>query len=197
MRHSLIMIGFCGLASAAAGQSLSVNLTFDATDAVMGEIVTATVTASFTGQPAGAYLSSVNFDLIASSSGVYDVVSVAPVAWNNPALGLDGQGTPSGSDILGIDAFQFSLLPPVTAGSPVLITTFELIRVGSGSVSYSVQATGVAPTEFSVTGGSFDDPVVRYGSEVFTSTTLFGTPTPGALGLLGVCGLAAARRRRS
>lgn len=198
MKHAMILTAMAGLSTVVSAQSLSVNLTFDATDAAVGETVTAMVTATFTGQPAGAYLSSINVDLIASSSGVYEIVGQpSAVAWNNPGLGFDGQGTASGSDILGLEASQFSLIPPVTAGSPILITTFTLIRVGEGSISYTAQAANNAPFLFSVTGGGFADPVVAYGSESFFSATLNATPTPGALGVLGVCGLAAAHRRRS
>jgi len=196
MKRAVLVTVLGGLASGVTAQSLSVHLSFDATDSVIGGIVTASVSASFTGQPDGAYLSSVGIDLIASSTGVYDVVDVAPVAWNNAGLGFDGQGVGSGSDVLGINASQFSLIPPVTAGSPILITTFRLIRVGSGTISYQAGVVDGAPFAFSVTGAAFSDQPVPYGVDVFTSDTLNGTPTPGALGMLGVCGLLAGRRRR-
>ncbi|MFK7884741.1 MAG: hypothetical protein AB8F26_11225 [Phycisphaerales bacterium] len=190
------VVAMAGLCTAAAAQSLSVHLSFDVTDAAMGEIVTAMVTAEFMNQPAGSYLSSVNIDLIASSSDVYDVVDVAPVAWNNASLGLDGQGVASGSDVLDINASQFSFIPPIDSSNPILITTFTLQRVGTGSITYSAEVVDGAPYPFSVTGGAFGGSVPGYGIDVFTSDTLLGTPSPGVLGMLGAGGVLGGRRRR-
>lgn len=194
--NGMAAVAMAGLSTAAAGQSLSVHLSFDTTDAAMGDIVTASLIAEFTNPWSGSYLSSVNIDLIASSSGVYDVVDVAPVAWNNAGLGFDGQGVASASDVLDINAAQFSLIPPIDSSNPILITTFTLQRVGTGSITYSAEVVDGAPYPFSVTGGPFGGSVPGYGIDVFTSDTLLGTPSPGVLGVLGVGGLLAGRRRR-
>lgn len=195
LNRSLIALAFAGLASAATAQSLSVNLSFDKSSITIGEASTGTLSASFTGQPAGAYLSSVNIDLIASSSS-FTVSNVSGVDWNNAALGFDGQGTASGSDILGIEAAQFSLIPPVTAGSPIVIMTFSVTRVGEGGIQWSPQVASGAPSMFTVTGGGFSDASVAYGIESFSGSGFPPIPSPGVLGLLGLSLGVSARRRR-
>lgn len=191
--YAYAAIALAGLSTTALGQSLSVNLSWDNTLVGFGETATATVSASFTGMPAGAYLSSVNIDLIASGP-FGEVSNVAAVAWNNAGLGFDGQGTASGADIFGINASQFSLIPPITAGSPILITTFEVVYNVGGFLSYSAQVADGAPFAFSVTGGAFADQPMAFGVDVFSSQTL-GVPAPGAFGVLAL-GLGVAGRRR-
>ncbi len=194
MRGSVVAalagLSVCGVAAA---QTLRVELTFGSTSIAVGETTTATLTAYFTGHPAGAYLSSVNIDLIASSSE--SVSNVAAVAWNNRAQGFDGQGTASGADVLGIEAAQFSLIPPVTPGSPIVITTFTVTGSGCGTLRYTARVSGQAPAMFTVTGGFFSDPAIQYNEEVFFSDRLV-CPSPGAVGVLACAGLAGARRRR-
>lgn len=195
----MVAVAMTGLSTAAAAQSLAVHLSFDATDAAMGDIVTATVVAEFFGfVPDVAYLGNVNIDLYASSSDVYEVVSVAPVPWNNIGLGFDGQGVASDADVLGIEASQFALIPPIDRSNPILITTFQLRRIGTGSITYSAGVAGNAPAAFFVTPGTaFSDSFpVPFDVDVFTSDTLLGTPSPGVLGLLGMGGVLASRRRR-
>jgi len=192
---SIGVAALAGLSTAAAGQSLTVSLSFDSLSISIGGTATATLSASFTGQPDGAYLSSVNIDLIASSNA-FAVSNVGAVAWNNANLGFDGQGVASGSDILGIDASQFSLIPPVTAGSPIAIMTFTVTRQSEAGIQWTPQVSDGAPFMFSVTGGAFSDQPVSYGIESFTGGFIPGIPSPGVAGLLGLGGLLATRRRR-
>jgi MYXO-CTERM domain-containing protein len=199
MKQAWGLVALGGLSTGAVGQLLSVHLSFDATDAAMGEIVTATLIAEFDGFIAGSYLCSVNIDLLASTSDVYEVIDVAPVAWNNPALGFEGQGIASGSDVVGIDASQFSLIPPIDGSNPIQIATFTLRRIGTGSIEYAAEESGTFGTPFAFSmcaPGGFDQPPIGYGADVFTSDTLLGTPSPGVLGVLGVGGVLAGRRRR-
>ncbi len=183
-----------GLSGAASAQSLSVTVTFDATSAAIGEVFTATMYASFSGHAPGAYLSSINIDLIASTD--FNVISVQPIAWNNPLLGFDGQPTIDGADLLGVEAAQFSLIPPVTSGSPLVITTWQIQMTNGRPFFYTARVADGAPYPFSVTGGFFSDPAVAYGLEVFSSSTIVWVPAPGMLGFAAVAGLAALRRRR-
>lgn len=193
--RSITAVAFAGLASAAAGQSLLVTLSFDATEITIGETATATLSATFTGHPAGAYISSINIDLIASSNS-FAVSNVAGVAWNNLGLGFDGQGTASGSNVLGIEASQFSLIPPITAGSPILITTFTVTRTSEAGIDWSAQAANGAPFLFSVTGGAFSDPVISYGAEAFQSGSFGVLPAPSGIGFIAMGAALCARRRR-
>jgi len=192
---SIALMAVAGLTTVASAQSLSVNLSFDATAIAIGETATATLSASFTGQPDGAYLSSVNIDLIANGAFV-SAGNVGAVAWNNAGLGFDGQGVASGADVLGVNASQFSLIPPVTAGSPIAIMSFTVTGTAEGSLTYSSSTADGAPFSFSVTGGAFSDQPVSYDDSALSSGTLRVTPAPSAMALLGLGGLVAGRRRR-
>lgn len=192
---SIALMAVAGLATVASAQSASFNLSFDKSSIAIGETATATFSASFTGQPSGAYVSSVNVDLLGSGAFA-DASNVSGVDWNNAGLGFDGQGTASGADVLGVEAAQFSLIPPVTAGSPIVIMTFTVTGTNEGDLSYSAAVAAGAPTAFSVTGGGFADPSVNYGTDAFSSGSLTVTPAPSAMALLGLGGLVAGRRRR-
>ncbi len=195
---SIAVLAVAGLASVATAQNIStdlvVSLTFDRTSIAIGETATATVTASWTGV-AGSYFSSINVDLLAS--GDYVAASnVAAVAWNNAALGFSGQGTASGANVLGLEASQFSLIPPFVNTNPILVTTFTVTGTAMGVLSYSSATVAGAPFPYSVTGPVFSDPVVEFGHESFVSGSLTVTPAPSAMALLGLGGLVAGRRRR-
>lgn len=196
MKRVVMGAALAGMAvGSAAAQNIStdlvVSLTFDRTAIAVGETATATITASWNGVT-GSYLSSLNIDLIASHNSV-QVSNIATIAWNNPALGFDGQGVASGADVMGLQASQFSLIPPFNSSNPILVTTFTVTGTG-GPLTYSAQTAAGAPFAFSVTGPVFSDPVVQFGTEVFQSGTLF--PAPGAVSALGGMGLLALRRRR-
>jgi len=198
MRKSMMALALAGLANGAAAQNIStdliVELSFADTFLGIGESTTATITASWNGA-AGSYLSSINIDLLASNNTGFVVSNVAPIAWNNVALGFSG--TPDsidGASIIGLQGSQFSLIPPHDASNPILVTTFTVTRIGEGSLTYSVQNAAGAPFPFSVTGPVFSDPVVQFGTDSFVSGTIL--PAPGTVGLLGLAGLVAGRRRR-
>lgn len=195
MERAMILAAFCGLTAGVSAQTLRVDLIFDRTTIAIGETTTASLIASFTGQPAGSYVSNVNMDLYASEDIVL-VSDVAPIVWNNPGLGYDGQGTASGSDVIGLQASQFSLIPPITGGSPLLITTFTVTGVAEGTMTYIGGLADGAMYPFHVTGGAFSDPVVYYDLDDYRSESLTVTPSPGVLGVVGACGLLATRRRR-
>jgi hypothetical protein len=106
-----------------------------------------------------------------------------------------GLGLRAGSDVLGIQAAQFSLIPPFTTENPILITTFVVTGVGEGSLSYISETAAGVPFPFSITGPIDHGPAVDPpGQEVFVSQTL--AVTPGAVGVLGVAGVVGLRRRR-
>jgi MYXO-CTERM domain-containing protein len=195
---SIAVLAVAGLASVAAAQNISTNLvvslTFDRTSIAIGETATATVTASWDGV-AGSYFST--FTASMNANGEYVSVSnLAPVAWNNPALGFSGTGTVSGASILNLSASQFSLIPPFVNTNPILVTTFTVTGTAAGVLSYSSSTADGAPFPFSVTGPVFSDPVVQFGHDSFVSGSLTVTPAPSAMALLGLGGLVAGRRRR-
>ena len=199
MRRACVLLAAAGLAGEATCQNIATNLvvslTFDRTSIGIGETAVATMTAGWQGV-AGTYLTSVNVDLVASG-GFVAVSDIAPVAWNNPALGFDGQAAASGADVVGLEASQFSLIPPYTADNPIFITTFVVTGIAEGLLSYhSVNAPG-APFPYSVTSPFVGGPVLPpFTNDVFESQTLVVTPGPGAVTVLGVVGLGGLGRRR-
>ncbi|MCC5821879.1 MAG: hypothetical protein LAT64_01170 [Phycisphaerales bacterium] len=196
----MVVGAVCGLASGAASAqyygNFEASLTFDRTSIGIGETATATIICAWDPLPGGTYLSSFNVDLIAS--GAFVVVSdVAPVAWNNPTLGFNGQGVASGADVIGIQASQFNLIPPLTVDNPLLVTTFRVTGVAEGALSYVSQNAAGAPFPFSVSLLYVDmGPVRDLTNDMFVSQTLVVTPGPGAVGVLGVAGVLGAGRRR-
>jgi uncharacterized protein (TIGR03382 family) len=199
MKKAVCVLGVVGLAAGGAfGQNIStdlvVDLSFDKSSVSIGETFNAIITASWNGV-AGSYFSSFNVDLIASGNYA-QVNSVDTIAWNNPALGFTGQpASIDGASIIGLQAAQFSLIPPFVTDNPILVTTINMTYTASGILSYSVQAAAGAPFMFSVTGPIFSDPVVEFGAEAFQSGSI-GIPAPGAAGLLAAAGVLGVRRRR-
>lgn len=187
----------CGSVSAQnVSTGLVVSLSFDRAYIDIGQTPVATISASWNGVT-GSYFSSFNIDLFVSTPGI-EVVSVDPIAWNNPALGFTG--TPAsieGGNIIGLQAAQFSLIPPFTSSNPILVTRFTVMAVGPWSVlQYTAQAAAGAPFPFSVTGPIFSDPVVEFGIDSFQSAALIVVPAPGVAGVLAMGGLVGLRRRR-
>jgi hypothetical protein len=201
MKRVVVCSALAGLACAASAQNIStdlvVSLTFDDFSYFTGETGTATIMASWNGV-AGSYFSSISIDLISSTQGI-QVTSVAPIAWNNPVFGFTGSPSSiEGGNIIGLQAAQFSLIPPFTSVNPILVTTFEFVVTGTlfEALSYSAQVTAGAPYPFSVTGPVFSDPVVEFGLDAFQGGSVVWIPAPGAAGLLGCAGLTGLRRRR-
>ncbi|MCC5821889.1 MAG: PEP-CTERM sorting domain-containing protein [Planctomycetes bacterium] len=196
---SIALLTVAGLATAASAQNIStdlvVSLTWDQDVINVGETATATITASWTGVT-GSYFSSFNVNLLGSDQ-IATVDSVAPIAWNNPALGFDGTyASLDGANIIGLQASQFSLIPPFVTNNPLLVTTFTVTATEVGVLSYSTVNAAGAPFPFSVTGPIFSDPVVQFGNDAFQSASLTIVPAPSAMALLGLGGLVAGRRRR-
>ncbi|MCC5821880.1 MAG: hypothetical protein LAT64_01175 [Phycisphaerales bacterium] len=192
-----VVMAIAGLGVApASGQSVTtdlvVALTFDRTSIGIGETAVATVRASWVGVT-GTYMSYVGVDLIASGAFV-EVGQVAPIAWNNPMLGFDGQGLGDGADVRGMQAAQFSLIPPYVTGNPILITTFRVTGVAEGLLSYHSETIAGTPFPYDVTGGWANDPPV-WGNDVFVSQTLVVTPGPGVAVVLCVAGMIGCGRR--
>jgi hypothetical protein len=200
MNRVVMCPALAGMAFGASGQNIStdlvVSLTFDKTIIDIGETATATITASWNGVT-GSYFSSFNIDLLVNTPAI-EVVSVDPIAWNNPALGFTGEpASIEGGNIIGLQASQFSLIPPFVNTNPILVTTFTVVGVGPYTVlQYSAQAAAGAPFPFSVTGPIFSDPVVEFGLDSFQSSAMVVLPSPGAAGMLAIGGLVGLRRRR-
>lgn len=199
MKKGVMSAALAGLAFGASGQTVStdlvVHLSMDSAAFCVGDTGTATITASWNGV-VGSYLSSFTVDLIASAP-LIEVLSVAPIAWNNPSLGFTGAPSSiEGANIIGFQASQFSLIPPFDSANPILVSTFTYRVIAGGLFSYSTENAAGAPFAFSVTGPVFNDPVVQFGNEAFHSDEVFFCPSPSSLGLLAMSGMVAGRRRR-
>lgn len=199
MRTALMAVMLAGMVCGASGQNVSTDLrvvlTFDQTSYALGESGTATIIADWTGV-AGSYFSSFTVNILGNTDA-FRIDSVAPIAWNNPALGFTG--TPAlveGSRIYGLQAAQFSLIPPFQTANPILVTTisFTVVDVWT-EFFFTAEVADGAPFPFSVTGPIFNDPVVEFGLDSFQSGRLF-IPSPGAVGVLAAAGLVGLRRRR-
>lgn len=195
---SILFAAITGLTTVASAQNISTNLvvelTFDKTTIGIGETAVGSIRAFWDGVP-GSYFSNINVDLI--PSGEFAIVnSVDPVSWNNPFLGFDGQGTPVGASIIGLEATQLALFPPFNASNPLHITTFTLTGTFPGILTYSTEMTeGVATFPFSVTGPFFSDPTVAFGTEVFDSDPIRIVPSQGGFVLMAISGLLMTNRR--
>lgn len=202
-KSTVAITALAGFVTAASAQTdvvasdLEVRLTWSDGNPSVGDTVTATLTASWTGSSTS-YLSSVNIDLIASSGGAR-ASDTAPVAWNLPILGFDGIGQASGADIIGLDAAQFSLFAPPAIANPFVITTFTILMTGTPNLSYTARNStlgAVAAFTISDTALPTANPA-QFGAESFVSDSVF-VPSPAGGMLLGCAGMfSAGRRRRS
>jgi hypothetical protein len=199
MKRVVMCAAVAGLACGASGQNIStdlrVSLSFDQSIYFIGESGTATIIADWTGV-AGSYFSSFTVNILGNTDA-FRIDSVAPIAWNNPALGFTG--TPAlveGSRIYGLQAAQFSLIPPFQTANPILVTTISFTVVEAWTeFFFTAEVADGAPFPFSVTGPIFNDPVVEFGLDSFFSPVL-RVPTPGSTALLAMAGLVGLRRRR-
>jgi hypothetical protein len=192
-RGVLMVAAVCGSAGASVerGFGFSAELTFDRDQIAIGESAVATLTlfapSNFTG-----YFSAFNGELLASES-IVEVADVAPVAWNNPWLGFAGEPFASGADVLGIDASQFSLIPPVVFSNPLLVTTFTVTGTGLGELTYEAS---ISPGRQFLFWWSWAFDPYTFDETFFFSETLTVVPAPSGLACVLGCALVAARRRR-
>lgn len=177
---------------------LVVRLTWSTDRASIGDIVTATVTASWVG-PSTSYLSFVAIDLIASISGPItfeDSASVPVVSWNNPDLGSSGVGRVRGADIIGLNAVQIAGFGDVVTDNPILITTFDVTVTSEQPLFYTARGSVAGGSDlFALSDTSSGFELITFGPEVFLSETVF-VPAPAGVLPLGVLGLLVGGRRR-
>ena len=185
---NIAMIAIAGLAAGASAQGVTLTFSADASEVTVGDTITWTVAASFTGfADASAYYGGFVGAFNASDNGL----GTAGAFMNMMA----GEGTPqaaNGASVEAVNIFNAALLGSNDPANPIDIFSFEVVAGAAGSLSYT--ANGVN-TVFP------DDGIFTLGEEFAGQTssdavTINPIPAPGAVALLGLGGLVAARRRR-
>jgi hypothetical protein len=175
-----------GVAAAAAAQSITMDIA-DATLAI-GESTTVTLTASYGGSDYA--IAGVGTSVVGGGDNWSDLALIAPMAGPGTSAGVT-----SGNGVNGIIAGQLNFPPAMIYANPTNPIAFW-------SATYTASAEGVFDLS---TDTSRFDVYVRRESSLSESRladlregagTITVVPAPASLALLGLGGLAAARRRR-
>lgn len=189
MKKSLAIIAAVGVASAASAQSVEIDP--GASTVAPGEAVTLTVYADQ--GPADYAVAGFNFDVNASGGEWANNKTLIPAS-AAPPVALN-PGTISGSSVTGISIGQ---LAPQLGFTP----DPGRIAVWSADFSSGVEGNFDISTEtsrfevYSVDPGTVPIPEIRAVTPTEGSARVEVIPAPASLALLGLGGLAAARRRR-
>lgn len=201
-------VALAGIAAIASAQSLSVSSDMASYDANAGDTVTVEIYGSWSDFASAQYAS--GFELSATTaSGFATAASATLASWATTAPATQTNG----SDFTQLAGGQFAApaigIPPngATTSSPVLLATLsiDVSAAWDGSaITYTIGRTiGLDPTNngfsvadaatgFVISGdGAVSGQVVPVSYGTFTIV-----PTPASAALLGLGGLAAARRRR-
>jgi hypothetical protein len=188
MKNAFALVAVAGVAAAASAQSININVA-DATLAP-GESTTVTLTAGYGGTDYAIAGIATNFVSSGGSDGWSDLALIAPMA---------GPGTSvvaaSGTGVNGIIAGQLNF-------PPAMIYADATNPIAFWSATYTASAEGVF--ELSTDTSKFDVYIDRMRSTSESrladlsegAGTITVIPAPASLALLGLGGLAAARRRR-
>ncbi|MEQ8850491.1 MAG: hypothetical protein RIB32_01765 [Phycisphaerales bacterium] len=192
MTKALAIAAVAGLAGTASAQTL--NITADVTSVGFGG--TSNWTVSVTGITAANYLQVYDFNMDANDStlGTASTFATALSALVGPTA-----GSASGASLLGASGGQSTLVDPLNAAfGDVVIGTFSVVAGNTeGTLSYSASDGGVLAADI-IRGRTGSDlgPIAFNGPAAVNSDSVRITPTPASAALLGLGGLAAARRRR-
>ncbi len=183
---SIAFVTVAGLAAAASAQGVTLTFSANATSVNVGDTVSWTVSASFTGiGDATAYFGGFVGSFNASDNGLGTSGNFA-----NLMSGTGTAASANGASVGTINIFNAALLGTNDPANPIDIFTFDVVTGAQGALSYG--AAGVS-TVFPNSG------IFTLGQE-FQAASVTDTvnivPAPGAFALLGLGGLAAARRRR-
>lgn len=200
LRLAVGVVVVCGAGAASYAGIIDVTLTFSQSEVVIGDTVTATVTAELLEFSPGSYFTSIAADLIAGDPALASASPMTGLEWANPVLGGVSGGTPEGASLIGIFGAQLGLFPPVDYSNPFVVGSFELVAIEAGVLSYTMTPTdgyGKYNLGFSAYDPSpFSCPVIPCHQVRFTSQTLVIVPTPGVVGCLGASGVWVGRRKR-
>jgi MYXO-CTERM domain-containing protein len=183
---NIALLVIAGLATGAVAQGVTLNFTANASEVNVGDTISWTVSASFTGYPdPSAYYG--------GFVGTFDASDLGLGTAQNFVNLMAGTGTPAaanGASVTAVNIFNAALLQTNDPANPIDIFTFDVVAGSVGVLSYNANGTS---TVFP------NDGIFTLGEEAPTTTSSASVnivPAPGAAALLGLGGLVAARRRR-
>lgn len=183
------VIALAGLAAAAtAGTNINLNFAADSSVVGVGDTITWTVSASFSGVSTSGYFGGFVGDFLANDNGL-GVVG----AWASNMAG--NATTPEGgidASLRNLNIFNSSLLGTDDQANPYILGTFETMTTAEGILSY----TGDGTVSLFGDDGIFTLPDEYSGTAISSSDSVSIVPAPGAMALLGLGGFVATRRRR-
>lgn len=198
--NRLALAALSGMASSAAAQPV-LHIASDVTNVGIGGTITWTV--SVTGIAPADFVSSYDFDFIATVNGV-GVGALSPLAFSTFATQLSvlvnpTPGTPGPGELAGVSGGQSTLLDPAnTVFGNVALGTFQTQVVGgwNGKLSVTLVDGGVlsGTDVFRTRNGSDFGPITFNGLPTIVASRLV-IPAPATAALVAA-GLLAARRRR-
>ncbi|MFG0304721.1 MAG: VPLPA-CTERM sorting domain-containing protein [Phycisphaerales bacterium JB040] len=198
------LIAVAGLASAAAAQSVTVNLTHDDADSniAIGETVTWTLSISFTGFADGAAASGGNMRINGDNAlGTSSDMTYTPVNGGNAESTTPESGDSNGAGIQFVSWTNSIFLEsfgggPAIKTNPFVVGTFDFTGNAEGTLNYSV-VRGQATSAFvSIDLSAFATSNFTTADVSYNVQSLTIVPTPASAALLGLGGLVATRRRR-
>lgn len=200
------LIAVAGLASVAAAQSVTVNLTHDDADSMIfiGESVTWTLSVSFTGFPTGAVASGGNMAINGNNAlGTSGEMAYTAVNGGNAKTTTPESGTSNGAGITFVSWTNSIFLEsfgggPTVKDNPFVVGTFDFTAGALGTLNYSL-VTGQATSAFvSIDESAFSTQNFNLGDVALNiqSLTITEIPSPASAAMLGLGGLVATRRRR-
>lgn len=184
MKNAIAIAAVAGLAAAASAQSVKLTFTATASEINVGDTVSWSVSATFTGFSTTAYFGGFNGDFLASDN------SLGTAGNFNNLMAFQGfPATANGADV-NVNIFNSALLGSDDQSLGTFFT-FDVTAEAEGGLSY---------TESGITSMFADDDIFTQPTEfldVPTNSDIVNiVPAPGAVALLGLGGLVAGRRRR-
>jgi MYXO-CTERM domain-containing protein len=181
---TVAIVALAGIAAASSAQSVKLSFAATASEINVGDTVSWTVEAEFTGLSATGYFGGFNGDFVASDSSLGTAGNFANL------MAFEGvPATANGADV-NVNVFNSALLGSDDPSLGVFFT-FDVTAEAEGVLSYG--AAGVATlfnSEF------IFDPAIEFTAFPVNSDSVSIVPAPGAMALLGLGGLVASRRRR-
>lgn len=191
MKNAIAFAALAGLAAAASGQSLKMSFEADQSVINVGDTVNWTVRVDYTGLTATGYFGGFagpNFpfgQFLASDSSLGQAFGMV--------TNMSGEAVPpiaNGASISDINVFNSALLGTNDSSIGVFYS-FSVLATSMGDLSYDASGTA---TLFA--SNFIFEPPIEFTVFPVNSDTVSIIPAPGAFALLGLGGLAAARRRR-